>query len=421
MDKLIYTVWLSLSCTAGLETFSKLLSNFPSPEIVYEADAESIASCIGTRSRDYNLLIDKDLAKAERVLDFCKRKNIGILTYFDDNFPNSLREIKNPPVLLYYRGVLPDFNSDTFIAIVGTRLLSEYGKKNTFSVSSDLAKSGAVIVSGMATGIDGVAHAGALAVGGKTVAILGSGIDVCYPIQHRKLAQNIVKNCCVMTEYAPGTRPNKHNFPIRNRLISGISAATILIEGRERSGALITARRALEQNRQVYALPGNVGNANSEASNLIIKNGAKLFTCADDVVRDFDKISPGKLNPFALTTSSGVDMESVLAELSVSAKVRRFDKSRSTKSEDNIPCSKMIQEEPSAKTEEASRHEKELSNLDKITSSLYKKIPANKDCSVEDLIDESHTLRDVMQCLIKLEISGLIVMLPGDRVQRNLK
>lgn len=422
MDKLLHTVWLSLSCTPGLETFSKLLNRFESPEKIYDADGESIASCIGSRSSDYNLLIDKSTERAERIIDFCKRKNIGILTYFDDRFPNKLRKIKNPPVLFYYRGVLPDFNSETFISIVGTRLLTEYGKRNTFSASCDLARAGAIIVSGMAIGIDGVAHAGALAAGKRTVAILGCGIDICYPIHHRKLAQNIVKTGCVITEYAPGTRPDKHNFPTRNRLISGLSDATLLIEGRERSGALITARRALEQKRLVYALPGNVGNVNSEASNLIIKNGAKLFTSADDVVRDFDKIYPGKLNPFVLSEQFDADMDFILSELEVSSDVRDLDNTRNTEKSPK----KTDRQTPSVKEsvmdkEQIEKKESEVLAFDKSTLSLYKKIPVNKDCSVEDLIDESHTLREVMQCLLKLEIAKFIVMLPGDRVKRNLE
>lgn len=418
MDELLYTVWLSLSCTPGLETFSKLISRFSTSENIYNADGDSIASCIGSRSSDYNLLIDKSVDRAERIIDFCKRKNIGILTYFDEKFPENLRKIKNPPILLYYRGILPDFNSDTFISIVGTRLLTEYGKKNTFSVASDLARAGAVIVSGMAIGIDGVAHAGALSVGKRTVAVLGCGIDICYPIHHRKLAQNIVKAGCVITEYAPGTRPDKHNFPVRNRLISGLSSATLLIEGRERSGALITARRAIEQNRHVYALPGNVGNVNSEASNLIIKNGAKLFTSADDIVRDFDKIYPGKLNPFVLSESFQCDMESVLSELQVSSETRSYDKTRSTvKSSD-----KKIQPKEDEKPNKANvgKAEMEVAAFDKNTLSLYKKIPLNTDCSVESLIDETHSLRDVMQSLLKLEIARFVTMLPGDRVKRNL-
>ncbi len=422
MDNLVYTVWLSLSCTAGLETFSKLLGKFSSSEKIYDADAESIASCIGSRSSDYNLLVDKSLERAERIVEFCKRKNIGILTYFDKNFPQNLKKIKNPPVLLYYRGVLPDFNKETFVSIVGTRLLTAYGRKNTFSVSCDLARAGAIIVSGMAIGIDGVAHSGALAAGKRTVAVLGCGIDICYPIHHRKLAQNIVKNGCVITEYAPGTRPDKHNFPTRNRLISGLSDATLLIEGRERSGALITARRALEQKRLVYALPGNVGNANSEASNLIIKNGARLFTSADDIVRDFDKIFPGKLNPFVLSEEFKVDMDFVLSELEVSSEVRSFDKTRITENSPNKAHKQsFLGDESASPKEKIEKAESDVLNFDKNTLSLYKKIPVNKDCSVEDLIDESHTLRDVMQCLLKLEIAKFIVMLPGDRVKRNLK
>ena len=170
----------------------------------------------------------------------------------------------------------------------------------------------------MAIGIDGVALAGALSEGKSTVAVIGSGIDVCYPLCHKRLAREIVKRGCVITEYAPGTRPYKNNFPTRNRIVSGLANVVLVMEGAEKSGSLITAGYAKEQGKAVYAFPGNVGNVGSEATNLLIKNGAKLLTAADDIVRDFEKQSLGKLNPFRLTEKSGVDMHSALSELEVS-------------------------------------------------------------------------------------------------------
>ena len=422
MNKLLCTIWLSLACTPGKETFAKLNNRFSSPEDIYNADKEEIAACISSKSRDYNSLIDKDTAKAEKILNFCTSKNVGIVTYYDSFYPNSLRSIKNPPVLLYYRGKLPDFNSEFFVSVVGMRRLTDYGRKNTFSIAADLAVAGATIVSGMAIGIDGVAHAGALSVGKTTVAVIGSGIDICYPPAHKRLAREIVKSGCVMTEYAPGTRPEKHNFPVRNRIISALSSVTLVIEGRERSGALITARHAKEQGRSVYAFPGNVGNRNSEASNLLIKNGAKLFTSADDIVRDFEFIAGGKLNPFMLTKSSYRDMAAVLRELEVSCVTPSDDVFKAPRSK-KATASVSVSADNTQQTNHGDTKESEAdvaSRFDKATLALYKKIPLDSECAVDELVDDVHSLRSVMQGLLKLEVAKFVTMLPGDRVKRNL-
>ena len=182
MEDLKYWIWLSLACTPGSQTFASLLGKFDTAREVYEAEDHEIASAVTSRSRDYEALTDKSLEQAETVLEFCTSKNVGILTYADERYPDSLRDIPTPPVLLYYRGILPDFSSLFTVAVVGTRRLTEYGKKNAFTIAYDLARSGATIVSGMAIGIDAVAHAGALAAGKITVAVIGSGIDVCHKL-----------------------------------------------------------------------------------------------------------------------------------------------------------------------------------------------------------------------------------------------
>jgi DNA protecting protein DprA len=316
---------------------------------------------------------------------------------------------------------LPDFNSEFFVSVVGTRRLTDYGRKNTFAVAADLAVAGAIVVSGMAIGIDGVAHAGALSAEKPTVAVIGSGIDVCYPPQHKRLAREIVKDGCVMTEYEPGRRPDKRNFPIRNRIISALSSATLLMEGSERSGALITARHAKEQGRAVYAFPGNVGNSSSVASNLLIKNGAKLFTSADDIVRDFEFKSGGKLNPFMLATASNRDIAVVLRELEVACVTpsdKIFKAPRAKKKE--VSASAEYTTQP--KEAEANDAESKVaSSFDKTTLALYKKIPLDCECTVDELVDEEHSLRSVMGGLLKLEVAKFVTMLPGDRVKRNFK
>jgi DNA processing protein len=340
------------------------------------------------------------------------------MTYAEDVYPDSLRAINDPPVLLYYRGHLPDFKNEFYVSGVGTRRLSDYGRKNAFRIGYDLARAGAIFVSGMAEGIDGVAMAGALAAGGKTVAVIGTGIDTCYPECHITLAREIVKQGCVLTEYAPGTKVYKSNFPKRNRIISGLSSATIVFEGPERSGALITARCAREQGRAVYALPGNVGSKNSYAPNLLIKEGAKICTRAEDILNDFTDKYPSRINIFNLKDRLDVDMMNILHDLRVSATCpdddifsipRDFTKKKSIFSK---PVEKVVEETVSKEPDDS---------FDKGALALYKRIPSDGSCSIESLVNDDMPLRIVMRHLLKLEVGGFIVMLPGESVARKFK
>ncbi len=433
MERLIYDIWLSLAVTPDTETFARLLGEFKDSESIYNADEARILALTDARSSDRQRLLSKDLTRAREVFEFCQSRGVGIVTYFDEKFPERLKSIPTPPVLLYYRGRLPDFDKCFCTAVVGTRRLSGYGRKNAYSVSYDLAKAGAVVVSGMATGIDGVALAGALAAGGTTVAVLGSGIDVCYPKQHKPLAREIVKNGCVFTEYAPGTRPEQFNFPRRNRIISGLCEASLIIEGVERSGAIHTARHAANQGRPVYALPGNVDNKNSQVCNLLLKNGAKAFTCADDIIRDFCDKHPGIINPFALTLDARVKMEDALRKYQVSAVAPEDDiftaKPKRKAREDKAPASDarvtnqrrahQTPATPEAVTEQGGE-ERSPVGFDERTLKIYKRIPMTGSCLIESLVDSEFTLRDVMKALLKLEMGRFVKMLPGERIARNL-
>lgn len=422
MNELVYWIWLSLACTPATGTFANLITAFDSAREIYDADEREISKCVGARSSDRPRLFDKDLTRAQEIFDFCQKYKVGLLCYADEKFPSSLREIPTPPVLLYYRGKLPDFDKSFSVAIVGTRSLSSYGRKHTFKIAYDLASAGAIVVSGMARGIDGVAMAGALAAGKPTVAVIGSGIDVCYPPEHLTLAREIVKNGCVLTEYPPKTQPGRFNFPARNRIISGLSAATVVMEGRERSGAIITARHAMDQERAVYAFPGNVGEKNSEVTSLLIKNGARLITCADDLVRDFENIYLGIINPFNLPEKISVDMMQTLSTYGVSANCNDDDIYVPPR---NTPRKKIIEQEKTATnesevaaTDTATSGETAMS-FDAESLAIYKKIPFEGSCAIESLADEDMPLRKVMRCLLKLEMGRFIVMLPGEMVARK--
>jgi DNA processing protein len=394
-----------------------LIEKFGNAKAVYDADIKDIIKCIDPRSSDRTRLSNKSLDRAYEIFEFCNSKKVGILTYDDVRYPNNLKKIPSPPVVLYYRGVLPDFNSGFYVSMVGTRAISDYGRKNAFKISYDLASMGATVVSGMAMGIDGISHAAALAAGKNTIAVLGSGIDVCYPSQHLTLARNIVKNGCIITEFPPHTPPARNNFPIRNRIISGLSELTIVIEGKEKSGARITAAHALEQGRALYALPGNIESDNSELTNLLLKNGAKIITSADDIARDYQDKYPGIINPFNLSIKLPVNIMDTLTKYSVAATSPSDDifpspvqrKKKEVKAPEKKEANPIkIENDSTVKTE-----------FDARTFNIYTKIPTSGDCSIESLVDGEYTLRDVMKCLLKLEMGHFITMLPGERVSRK--
>ena len=416
MDSLVYWIWLSLACTPDSATFAKLMAKYGDAKEVYDAPDREIRSVVGAKASDCTALNNKSLDRAVEIYSFCKEKNVGILTYQNENFPVSLRDIPTPPVLLYYRGQLPDFNKGFRCAIVGTRSLSDYGRINAFKLGYDMGCIGATVVSGMAIGIDGVALAGAIAAGAPTVAVIGSGIDVCYPSSHLTLARTIVKNGCVLTEYAPGTKPEKFNFPRRNRIISGLCPVTVVVEGKESSGSMITARHAKAQGREVFAFPGNVGTDGSQSTNLLIKNGALLCTGAEDIIARFEKDYPGVLNPFLLKNRPEVNMLDVLRDLRVSALTPNDDVF-------SVPKPKKTKKVEVA-IDTTSKEENllpEMPVFDADLLKLYKKIPSVGECSVESLADDETNLRTVMRLLLKLEMGRFITMLPGDRVKRNIR
>ncbi len=413
MDTLVYWIWLSLCVTPASETFSKLYTHTPDPEGIFALEDDVLTRLLGSGSRDGERLRRHDLSEAARVAAFCRDKHIGIVTYADENYPPLLRNIPNPPVLLYYRGVWPNFAASFPVAVVGTRHMSDYGRKSAFYISLDLSRAGATIVSGMACGVDAMSHAGALAADAVTVAVLGCGIDICYPTEHLTLARSIVKQGCVLTEYAPGTPPLKFHFPQRNRIISGLCAATIVIEGRERSGSLITARCAMTQGRTVYALPGNVDAETSEVTALLLKNGAHALTCADDVLRDFEFVYTGIVNPYRLREPISVSMESTLKALGVGNRDKRrgrgilsvFSRTRAANDDQaSEPTPPSIRELPALSDEE---------------QCVYDRLPDSDACDIESLVNDSCSLRELMRILLRLEIKGCIELHPGERVSRK--
>ncbi len=227
----------------------------------------------------------KFLEAADDEMQLAKKHGVGIVAYFDERYPADLREIYDPPILLYVQGKLPAASKPR-IAVVGSRDASLYGLRMAQSISRDLSAAGAVVVSGLARGIDTAAHEGALLGGTETVAVLGSGLLHLYPSENRKVAQRIAKKGAVLSEFPLRMHAQPRFFPYRNRIISGLSRAVLVVEAREKSGALITADAALEQGRDVFAVPGNADSAKSGGTNKLLKQGARMVTSAEDILEE---------------------------------------------------------------------------------------------------------------------------------------
>ena len=293
-----YWVWLSERRMVPLRMRLQLLEHFGSPEDVFFAEADDYLQVEGMTPRMAAAMDQKDTDEADRILGACERMGVRILTLQDADYPMRLRNIFEPPCLLYVKGTLPLFDEEAAIAMVGTRKATPYGLETAEELAYAMAKQGALIVSGGAYGIDSAAHRGALRAGAKTVALLGCGIDVVYPSGNEWLYRDIVASGALMTEYPPGTPARGGNFPVRNRIISGLCLATVVVEAPDtRSGALITARTALEQGRDVFAVPGPIKAPMSRGCNRLIADGAAaLVADTSDILWQYEARFPHKLH-----------------------------------------------------------------------------------------------------------------------------
>lgn len=242
-------------------------------------------------------LLDKNISSFMNLADKCTRLGISVVTYKSEFYPHFLADIETPPYLLFVKGNVQVLKERFCVSTVGTRKMSDYGKYYAFKIGYEIASAGGVIVSGMAKGIDSVTHAGALAAGGRTVAVLGSGVDIVYPKEHIMLYNSIIKEGgAVISEYFPGATPLPANFPARNRIICGMSYATVVIEAPKQSGALITAGEAIKEGRTVFALPGNLNEESSYGTNVLIQGGARLIRGTDEILKEYKNVSNIRIN-----------------------------------------------------------------------------------------------------------------------------
>lgn len=280
--------WVWFAQVNGLGPVQKkiLLEKIGNPEEIFKTRIDTIEKIKGIsksgleglkNNRDYNLL--------RKYEDYIQNHNIKIINIIDDNYPAALKETYNPPITLFAKGDVSILNQKS-IAIVGCRDASIYGIDAGYKMAYGLSKENIVIVSGLARGIDTAGHCGALEAEGKTIAVLGCGVDICYPFENFDLYKRIVQKGLIVSEFIVGTKPSPEHFPMRNRIVSGLSNGVLVVEAKKKSGSLITADLALEQGREVYVIPGNINSKRSEGTNELLKQGAKLVTCVQDIIED---------------------------------------------------------------------------------------------------------------------------------------
>ncbi len=289
--------WIWFAHRPGLTDRTKVLlfQYFSDPEDIFFADKAAFDHIEGLPQEAKDSLADKNLTEAEEIFAECQKKNIHLLTYRDAAYPVRLKNIADPPVLLYYKGKLPDFDGSPVIGIVGTRKASAYGLQTAKRMGYQIGRCGGIVVSGMAFGIDGMAMAGALTADQMTVGVLGCGADIVYPLSNRSLFADVERYGCILSEFAPGTPPVKWNFPKRNRIISGLSCGVLVVEAPEKSGALITARQAADQGRDVFVVPGNIDMPSFVGSNRLLRDGAIAVSSGWDVISEYEALYPDKI------------------------------------------------------------------------------------------------------------------------------
>lgn len=295
MAPLKFWVWFSALDAVGPRKRAALLRHFGTLENLYYAESGDYTAVPGITENDARDLSKKSFDAAERIIERCETEGIRILTRQDAEYPDRLKNIEAPPAALYILGTLPLVDEEVAITVVGSRRHTAYGGLVAERFGQELARGGAVLVSGMAKGIDSLAQRGALKAKGRTVAVLGGGVDVVYPAENRGLYEEILQNGAALSEYTPGTRPLGGNFPARNRIMSGLSLGTVVIEAPIHSGALITANYALEQGRDVFAVPGNIDIPENAGANELIKEGASLVTEAADILAEYVHLYPHKI------------------------------------------------------------------------------------------------------------------------------
>jgi len=365
--------WLALTLTPGIAArlSARLLREYGSPEGVFRAPLTGIEACNVPAPAAQAIFKKQLFWRAEKEVDALRKVGGKLVNWKEPEYPQALLQIYDPPVMLYVRGDALVLNSPS-LSIVGTRRPTVYGSQMAERMGRDLASRGLTIVSGLARGIDAIAHQGATAVGGRAIGVLGTGIDVCYPKENKKLYEKVLERGAIVSEFPTGSHPAPENFPVRNRIIAGIPLGVVIVEGKQYSGSLITARLAMEFGREVFGVPGNVTQEVSFAPNLLIKQGAKLVTNAEDVIEELP--TPVRA---ALVKAEAVESEQ--------------------------------------------RNLLLVDGLSPVQRKLYGLLSAEESRHIDDIVDTSGlNSSEVLATLFDLEMQGIIRQLPGKQFSKVL-
>lgn len=408
-------IWLATRTGLGDRGRVALLEHFHDPEQIYFAREEDLAAC-GFLSPDaVGSLADKSLTQVQKILDDCTKKKLHVMTFHDGIYPRRLKNISDPPVVLYYKGNLPDLDGTPTIGVVGTREASAYGLTVAKRMGYQIAACGGIVVSGMAKGIDAMAMQGALTAGMSVVGVLGCGADIVYPARNRALFRDTEQYGCILSEFPPETPAYAFNFPRRNRIISGLSDGVLVVEAPNKSGALITARQAADQGRDVFAVPANIDVPTGEGSNALIRDGAISVSSGWDILSEYEGRYPGKIRQSKAGSQLKTYPDEVLKTHDAAEKStqkvaqnppkipRRIGKNQSEQKKDidnggNEPYIDLTKIIPS------------LSEHERIIVDLLK----NGQRLVDDVIADSELSAPlVLSSLTLLEVKGIVHRLPG--------
>ncbi len=429
MDKTLLWVWLALHMKQGTHVYHYLLEEFGDIESIYNCEDNDVKDLPWLYDNQKSKILDKTLDKAKSVVRWCEKSGVKIITLDDDNYPETLKDINTRPGVLYYVGNLPDFKYDLCIGVVGTRDMTTFGEQSAFEIGYGLTKGGAIVISGGALGIDCTAQKGALLADGATVAILGSGIDVLYPYQNKDIFVKILEKGAIITEYPPHTPPNGYNFPVRNRLISGISKGLVVVEGDRNSGAMITAEKATEQGRMLFSVPGQPGVFQATGTNELIRNGAKAVSCALDVLEEYLPLYGDKINISLSKQKPDISflkkydenehgfiknfLESIGYKLKAERKQYSNKKTKKTvdnENEENNAASQI--------KEKAFNFDEAGFALDDDAKKLFESMEIGKNYSVDSLTELGMDTSKIVSSLTIFEIAGAVVKLPGGFYKR---
>ena len=414
---LVHWIWLSTRPHVSDRIKVELVRRFQDPEAIYFADAESFAQVDGLTEEGRAALADKNLTEAEKILRDCQRENLRILTYQDAAYPARLKNISDPPLVFYYKGRLPDFDGSPVIGVVGTRKASAYGMTAAKKLGYQIARCGGIVVSGMASGIDGMATRGALTAGTPAIGILGCGADVVYPPSNRGLFADMEQYGCLLSEFVPGTPPIGRNFPKRNRIISGLSCGVLVVEAPEKSGALITAQLALDQGRDVFVVPGNIDVDTFVGSNRLLRDGAVAISSGWDIMSEYAQQYPEKVqkfdDPMRQRAKSEI-LEFAAQPEKMQPKVAQKPLSFANNKVSKHNANKKVIDNgaPSPYSDVEDKMPPLLPDEQKIVSCLTKEPRA-----VDDVIAETGlSTAKMLAALTLLQVKGIVKQLPGKRI-----